>query len=94
MLVLHAGQALGIQIHQIQTLKKKLRDHLQVNHLQGRVHHLSQGIKLKVRKYHVGNTANHQMTLASTVMMTMKAAGMRENTISDTVLIVELLIKF
>jgi hypothetical protein len=77
------GQTPGIQIHQILTLRKKLRDHFQVNHLQGRVYHPSPDIKLKVRRYHVGNTVNHQMNLASTVMMTMKVGGMQAYTISD-----------
>jgi hypothetical protein len=81
--VVCVGQTPGIQIHQIPTLKKKLRDHFQVNHLQGRVHHPSRDIKLKVRRYHVGNTVNRQMNLASTVMMIMKVGGMQAYTISD-----------
>jgi hypothetical protein len=81
--VVCVGLTPGIRIHQIQTLKKKLRDRFQVNHLQGRVHHPNPDIKLKVRRYHVGNTVNHQMNLASTVTTTMKVGGMQAYTVSD-----------
>jgi hypothetical protein len=81
--VLCVGQTRGIRIHQIQTLKKKLRDQYQANHQQGRIYHANPDIKLRVKRYLVGNIANHQMNLASTVMMTMKVGGMQAYTTSD-----------
>lgn len=83
MFVLCVGQTHGIRIHQIQTLKKKLRGHHQVNHRQGRLHHQSPDLRSKVERYHVGNIVKHQMNLASTVMMTMKVGGMQAYAMSN-----------